>query len=103
MVGAPLCVTSRSAHIPLASFPPTSDAMRKLPAVDGLKAKVADPPGSRPRVGSGVDHPGWIGAESLLPRTTAQELGTVAWFSHCTVTCHPTGMLMTSVPSRYPL
>ena len=86
--------------MPLASLPPTSDAIRKLPGRDGVNANVADRPGSSPWVGSGVDHPASIGARSVRPATTAHELGTVAWFSHWIVTCQPTGMLITRVPLR---
>src|SRR5579864_2617829 len=85
-VGLPPAVTSRSAHIPLASLPPTSEAMRKLPVLGGANSKLADWPGSSPRVGSGVDQRRSTGVVSCRPFTTAQELGTVPWFSHWTVT-----------------
>src|SRR5579864_1862034 len=67
-------VTSRSAHIPLASLPPTREAMRKLPVRVGANSKLADLPGSSPRDGSGVDHRMSMGEVSCRPLTTEQEL-----------------------------
>src|SRR5579859_3536647 len=99
----PAAVTSRSAHIPLASLPPTSEAIRKLPVLVGTKSKLADCPGSSPRDGLGVDHCGSIGLASCRPRTTEHELGTVPRFSHWTVTRQPTGTVTTSAPLPYPL
>src|SRR5579864_6433017 len=97
-VGLPSGVTSRSAHIPLASLPPTSEAMRKLPVLVGVNSKLADWPGSSPCDGLGVDQLRSRGVVSCRPLTTEQEFGTVPWFSHWTVTVQPTGMVRTSAP-----
>src|SRR5690348_1643971 len=97
-VGLPASTTSRSSHIPLASLPATSDAMRYEPVFDGLKTKLADWFGSRPRCGSGVLHPSCSGLVSLPHETTAHDVGTVARFSHCTVICQPTGIVSINAP-----
>src|SRR5215467_1511332 len=57
-VGRPALTISRSSHMPLASWPSTSDAIRNTPAVVGVNTKLADWPGPSPVVGSGVVHDG---------------------------------------------
>jgi hypothetical protein len=61
---------------------------------DGGEETWRIPPGASPWTGpASTSRVG--AAASPLPATTAQELGTVLLFSHCTVTCHPTGIVMT--------
>jgi hypothetical protein len=74
--------------------------MRKLPVWLGLKTKLADSPGFKPRVGSGVDHDGSMGLVERLPVTTAHEFGIVPWFKHWIVIAQPTGTRSTSEPSE---
>ena len=80
--------------MPLASWPTTSDAMRYEPGAAGVNVNVAELPGWR----SGVVHDGSTGCVALSSLTTEHELGTVPRFSHCTVTCQPTGTVSTSDP-----
>jgi len=77
--------------------------MRYVPAVVGVNVKVAEWPGLRPVVGSGVDAPAKAGVVSPAFFTIAHECGIVVdLFLHTTVTFHPVGTVTTRSPFAYP-